>query len=152
MVKDKINFRADGKYAKLTKQPVAGRANDGGLRIGEMERDAVIGHGIAGFLQESISKRSDGYFEGKTYKVQLNQKTGLMSYDKNDEKDICNIEIPYATKLFLQELETMSIAPRLITEETIHNKPVFNYLLNNLSENNIEYDYDDDTEEEEEDQ
>ena len=44
----------------------------------------------------------------------------------------------------------MSIAPRLITEETINNKPVFNYLLNNLSENNIEYDYDDYEEEEEE--
>ena len=44
-----------------------------------------------------------------------------------------------------------SIAPRLITEETIHNKPVFNHLLNNLSDKNIEYDYDEDEEEEEED-
>jgi DNA-directed RNA polymerase II subunit RPB2 len=150
MVEDKVHSRTTGPLQHMTRQPAGGRANEGGFRIGEMERDAVIGHGIAGFLQESISKRSDGYFEGKTYKVQLNQKTGLMSYDKKDEKDICNIEIPYASKLFLQELETMSIAPRLITEETIHNKPVFNYLLNNLSENNIEYDYDDDTEEEEE--
>ena len=115
-------------------------------------KGCVIGHGEAGFLQESISKRSDGYFEGKTYKVQLNQKTGLMTTDKNDEKDICNIEIPYASKLFLQELETMSMPPRLITEETMHNKPVFNYLLNNLLENNIEYDYDDEEEEEEEDE
>tara|TARA_B100000900_G_scaffold12537_2_gene10096 strand:- start:1630 stop:5388 length:3759 start_codon:yes stop_codon:yes gene_type:complete len=149
MVEDKVHSRTTGPLQHMTRQPAGGRANEGGFRIGEMERDAVIGHGVAGFLQESISKRSDGYFEGKTYKVQLNQKTGLMSYDKNDEKDICNIEIPYASKLFLQELETMSIAPRLITEETIHNKPVFNYLLNNLSENNIDYDYDD-TEEEEE--
>jgi hypothetical protein len=38
----------------------------------------------------------------------------------------------------------MSIAPRLITEETINSKPIFNHLLNNLSEKNIEYDYDDD--------
>ena len=150
MVEDKVHSRTTGPLQHMTRQPAGGRANEGGFRIGEMERDAVIGHGVSGFLQESISKRSDGYFEGKTYKVQLNQKTGLMSYDKNDEKDICNIEIPYASKLFLQELETMSIAPRLITEETIHNKPVFNYLLNNLSENNIEYDYDDEEEEEEE--
>jgi DNA-directed RNA polymerase II subunit RPB2 len=150
MVEDKVHSRTTGPLQHMTRQPAGGRANEGGFRIGEMERDAVIGHGIAGFLQESISKRSDGYFEGKTYKVQLNQKTGLMSYDKKDEKDICNIEIPYASKLFLQELETMSIAPRLITEETINNKPVFNYLLNNLSENNIEYDYDDYEEEEDE--
>jgi DNA-directed RNA polymerase II subunit RPB2 len=62
MVKDKINYRARGPNTMLTKQPVSGRANDGGLRIGEMERDSLISHGISAFLTESMMERSDKYF------------------------------------------------------------------------------------------
>ena len=90
MVEDKVHSRTTGPLQHMTRQPAGGRANEGGFRIGEMERDAVIGHGVAGFLQESITKRSDGYFEGKTYKIQLNKKTGLMYI--NDKK--YNIEVP----------------------------------------------------------
>ena len=61
MVKDKINFRGTGPRANLTRQAVSGRANDGGLRIGEMERDAVISHGDSAFLQESMMTRGDEY-------------------------------------------------------------------------------------------
>jgi hypothetical protein len=61
MVKDKVNFRARGPNANLTRQPVGGRANDGGLRIGEMERDSVIAHGIAEFLTDSMMERGDKY-------------------------------------------------------------------------------------------
>ena len=60
MVRDKINSRAPGKINYLTKQPPAGRAAGGGLRIGEMERDAIISHGISHFLKESTVERSDG--------------------------------------------------------------------------------------------
>jgi len=61
MVKDKINYRALGPRTALTRQPVSGRANDGGLRIGEMERDSVISHGITAFLKESMMERGDKY-------------------------------------------------------------------------------------------
>jgi len=61
MVKDKINYRALGPRTALTKQAVHGRANDGGLRIGEMERDSVIAHGITNFMTESMMERGDKY-------------------------------------------------------------------------------------------
>ena len=62
MVKDKINYRALGPRTVLTRQTVQGRANDGGLRIGEMDRDALIAHGITNFLQESMLVRGDDYY------------------------------------------------------------------------------------------
>ena len=54
LVKDKINYRAKGPRTVLTRQTVQGRANDGGLRVGEQERDAIVAHGLSYFLQESM--------------------------------------------------------------------------------------------------
>ena len=145
MVKDKINYRALGPRTALTKQPVSGRANDGGLRIGEMERDAVISHGISEFLRESMMERGD------KYSVAVCNNTGMLAIynpSKNlfmspmadgpvkfvtslDGKDM-NIEnitrfgrnfsvvdVPYSFKLLLQELQTCNIQMRLITEDNI---------------------------------
>jgi DNA-directed RNA polymerase II subunit RPB2 len=106
MVEDKMYSRATGPIQQLVRQPAAGRAQQGGLRIGEMERDAIIAYGTAGFLQESVMKRSDAY------KININQTSGLPSYDIND-KNICSVELPYSCKLFMQELQCMSIVPRL---------------------------------------
>ena len=62
MVKDKINYRALGPRTVLTRQTVQGRANDGGLRVGEMERDGILAHGAAAFLNESFLVRGDEYY------------------------------------------------------------------------------------------
>jgi DNA-directed RNA polymerase II subunit RPB2 len=62
MVKDKINYRATGKRNFLTRQTNQGRANDGGLKIGEMERDGIMAHGLSYFLNESYMVRGDQYF------------------------------------------------------------------------------------------
>ena len=136
MVEDKMYSRATGPMQQLVRQPAAGRAQQGGLRIGEMERDAIIAYGTADFLQESVMKRSDAY------KVKVNKTSGMLSDDKND-KNICDVELPYSCKLFLQELQCMSIVPRLIVDDDEQ------HILSQLFENN-EPEYSDDEEEEEE--
>ena len=73
MVKDKINYRALGPRSQLTRQTVGGRANDGGLRIGEMERDGVLAHGMTAFLNDSFLKRGDEYY------LAICNKTGMIA-------------------------------------------------------------------------
>jgi len=144
MVKDKINYRSKGPRAMLTRQTVQGRANDGGLRIGEMERDGVAGHGAMHFLQESMMERGDLYYmaicnvSGMTaiYNQSNNlfispmadgpiKFTGTIDSGMNIEniskygRSFSVIRIPYAFKLLMQELQTMNIQMRLITEDNI---------------------------------
>ena len=144
MVKDKINYRARGPRTVLTRQTVQGRANDGGLRIGEMERDGVAAHGMTGFLRESMMVRGDSYYmaicnisgtlaiynENKNIflspfvdgPIQFNQtqmnELKLDSISKNG-RDFSIVQVPYSFKLLMQELQTMNIQLRVITEDNI---------------------------------
>tara|TARA_B110000285_G_scaffold57608_1_gene65826 strand:- start:164 stop:3862 length:3699 start_codon:yes stop_codon:yes gene_type:complete len=122
MVADKMHSRGTGPMQNLIRQPAAGRSNNGGLRIGEMERDSLLGHGLSGFLRESMMERSD------RYEVNIDKTTGLISNEKseNDTK----VAIPYAMKMLLQEIQTMSIAPRLITDDSIVNPHVHEFIEN----------------------
>jgi DNA-directed RNA polymerase II subunit RPB2 len=127
MVADKMHSRGTGPVQALVRQPAAGRANNGGLRIGEMERDSILSHGMADFLNESMMKRSD------EYSVQIDETTGLIDYSDSDTQK-CRVKMPYAMKMMLQELQGMSVYPRLIIDNPVANKPVFQHLLNNLND------------------
>lgn len=127
MVIDKRHSRNRGPRTILTRQPLEGRSRDGGLRLGEMERDAIIAHGMSKFLKEKMVDSSDAY---KTYVcnkcglfAQRLMKTGSKSVISPDDIYFCSacnnyteisqICIPYAFKLLIQELMSMSIAPRI---------------------------------------
>ena len=125
IVADKMHSRATGPMQQLTRQPVGGRSNNGGGRIGEMERDSILSHGISSFLRESLMERSD------KYTVQINENSGLINYDKDDKNNV-NVQIPYSAKLLFQELQAMAIGPRLDTNQNIENPAVHEYILNNF--------------------
>lgn len=121
MVADKQHSRSIGPMVNLTRQPAEGRSRDGGLRFGEMERDAMISNGAARFTRGRLYDASD------KYQVHVCKKCGLIaSYNDqmhihhcrtcDNRTDFAYVEIPYACKLLFQELITMNIAPRVITD------------------------------------
>ena len=156
MVKDKINYRARGPTTALSRQPVAGRANDGGLRIGEMERDAVISHGASAFLRESMMERADKYYMAicnttGTIAIYNPAKNLFMSpsadgpikfvgsIDNQDVRvekitkfgrDFSVVCVPYSFKLLLQELKTINVEMRVITEDNIEQLENLSYSKN----------------------
>ena len=122
MVMDKMHARARGPRVVLTRQPTEGRSRDGGLRLGEMERDCLIGYGSSMLLLERLMVSSD------QFEVQVCTHCGLMGYyDALRKKAVCpslkipdhmaKMKIPYAAKLLFQELQAMNIVPRLTLAE-----------------------------------
>ena len=157
MVKDKINYRATGPRTNLTRQTVQGRANDGGLRIGEMERDGVLAHGMSYFLNESFMIRGDEYYMAicnKTGAIAIYNEVknlflspfadGPVNFHTNPDgtmniknvskfgRSFSILRIPYSFKLLIQELQTMNIQMRIITDENIDQLLSLSY-SNNIS-------------------
>ena len=144
MVKDKINYRARGPRTVLTRQPLQGRANDGGLRIGEMERDAMIAYGASKFLQSSLLDRGDDYYmaicnKSGTIAIYNEENNLFMSpfvngpikfngtidnelnieYVTKFGRSFSIIRIPYSFKLLIQELQGMNVQMRIITDANV---------------------------------
>jgi DNA-directed RNA polymerase II subunit RPB2 len=109
------------------RQAPEGRSRDGGLRLGEMERDALIAHGLSKFLKEKLLDNSDAFI------VYVCDVCGLFAqrFDRPENisrpspedtyycpacqnvNEISKVRIPYAFKLFLQELMSLNIASRI---------------------------------------
>ena len=121
MVNDKNHSRSIGPMVTMTRQPAEGRSRDGGLRFGEMERDCMISHGASRFTKDRI------YYASDKYEYYTCNKCGLQAIFNDDKGihycktcgnkiDFKRIKVPYSFKLLTQELITMNIAPRIITE------------------------------------
>jgi len=138
MVEDKIHSRAAGPVVMLTRQPAEGRARDGGLRFGEMERDCIVAHGASEFLKEIMMEKSDNFecYVCKTCGLigVVNPVAGIFKCNScKNTTSFSQVRVPYAYKLFTQELESMSICSRIITESRLRDSARDNLLMNKKS-------------------
>jgi DNA-directed RNA polymerase subunit B' len=120
MVANKVHARARGPIQLLTRQPTEGRAKEGGLRLGEMEKDTFVSHGAANLLKER--------FDSDKVAVPVCVKSGLIGYyDKRKDRlvspiygegaEMVYVELSYAFKLLLDELKSLGIYPKIDTED-----------------------------------
>eukprot|EP00532_Pseudo-nitzschia_australis_P009769 CAMPEP_0168242180 /NCGR_PEP_ID=MMETSP0140_2-20121125/23258_1 /TAXON_ID=44445 /ORGANISM="Pseudo-nitzschia australis, Strain 10249 10 AB" /LENGTH=1278 /DNA_ID=CAMNT_0008177215 /DNA_START=92 /DNA_END=3928 /DNA_ORIENTATION=- len=116
MVLDKAHARARGPRAVLTRQPTEGRARDGGLRLGEMERDCLIAYGASNLIMERLMHSSDAFSANVCLTCGLLQYDNWCQYCRTGEK-VTDIRLPYACKLLFQELQSMNVLPRLRLED-----------------------------------
>eukprot|EP00760_Papus_ankaliazontas_P006674 PhM_4_TR13134/c0_g1_i1/m.14396/K03021/RPC2, POLR3B; DNA-directed RNA polymerase III subunit RPC2 len=112
MVVDKMHARAIGPRMPLTRQPTEGRARDGGLRLGEMERDCLLGYGASMLVNERLMLCSDVVTVCVCQECGYIGYSGYCQYCRNG-RNTSNIEMPYACKLMIQELQGMGVRPRL---------------------------------------
>lgn len=118
LVEDKIHSRAKGNVTMLFGQPLGGKAVDGGLRAGEMERDCLISHGVSAAIQETFVRQSD------KYEIVLCEKCGNICSlpsecrvcEQGKYTNINRVEIPYCCKLLFQELQSMGVKIQINTK------------------------------------
>jgi len=120
MVANKMQSRARGPIQLLTRQPTEGKAREGGLRLGEMEKDTFVAHGATLLLKERfdsdkvsvpVCMKSGliGYFDGRTKQ--------LKSPIYGDDSDMAYVEMSYAFKLLLNELLSLGIYPHITLKD-----------------------------------
>merc|ERR1711871_671899 len=125
MVLDKVHSRSIGPRQALTRQPLEGRSRDGGLKIGEMEKDAMVAHGVGQFLKERMMETSDitklticdncGLFAQKVMDKEYYYCQGC-----NNSTRISAVSIPHACKLLFQEITSVNILPRIRTKQSVY--------------------------------
>jgi len=119
MVANKMHARARGPIQLLTRQPTEGKAKEGGLRLGEMEKDTFVAHGASLLLKER--------FDSDRTLVPVCETCGTIGvYDSykdrtfcpicSNEAEISNVELSYAFKLLLDEIKTLGIYPKIKLE------------------------------------
>lgn len=129
LVGNKIHARARGPQQVLTRQPVEGRSRNGGLRIGEMERDAMLAHGAMGFLQDRLLHCSD------IYSMPICGKCGQFAENAHDDahgptlvtepycstcesaEEVRVVELPFAFQLLLREVSALHIRPKIVLKD-----------------------------------
>lgn len=122
LVANKMHARSRGPNQALNRQPQEGRANDGGLRCGEMERDCLLAQSAAFNIRERLCEKSDKF---NTFVCRhcglfaINNKTSgikeCRACDVEGDEHIVDIQMPYTTKLAFQELTSINIVPRILT-------------------------------------